>query len=199
MAIDTIIFDLGGVLVQGSDRRQLFNALGLPYAAEELEAWKAYRAGHITQREYWTKVLERTPFAGLEDRCVEGAAAFWAAIPEAFAMPYLEPLHQKGYRLAILSNHSRDWVAGILLRHGALRLYCNPILVSAEMGVAKPDLAAFHRALDAVSRKDNPCSCLFIDDQFENVASARKAGMKAERCADKEALLAALDGHAVRL
>ena len=65
---------------------------------------------------------------------------------------------------------------------------------SSELGLAKPEPAAFLQA--ARSWSVPPSRCLFVDDNAANVAGARSAGMHAHRFTSPSALrglLAAAD------
>jgi putative hydrolase of the HAD superfamily len=198
VTIDTIIFDIGGVLAEGGDRKQMFTHLKLAYDESEREIWYDYRVGKIGELQYFERVLAKTPFAGEEKDYAARARGFWKNIPEGFALQYLKPLKLKGYRLAILSNHSREWGQLVVETH-KLHEYCRPILISAAMGVAKPDPAAFERAVSAVRRKQNPERCLFLDDQFENIVAARAVGMKATRVSNEELINNALRDYQIHL
>jgi len=198
VTIDTIILDIGGVLTEGADRRQMFKSLALPYGESEREVWKDYRVGKIGELQYFGRVLAQTPFAGQEKGYAARARDFWKHIPEGFALRYLEPLKRSGYRLGILSNHSREWGQLVVETH-KLHKYCKPILISAAIGVAKPDAKAFERAAADVGCARSPASCLFLDDQFENIVAARAIGMKATRVSDAETMDNALRDYGIHL
>lgn len=53
------------------------------------------------------------------------------------------------------------------------------VVNSSDLGVAKPDPAAFLAAARACGR--SPEACLFVDDSAANVAGARSVGMAAEQ------------------
>jgi putative hydrolase of the HAD superfamily len=55
--------------------------------------------------------------------------------------------------------------------------YFDDILVSSVLGCAKPDAAAFVRALQLLRLA--PDQCLVIDDTLENAVAANQLGLKA--------------------
>ncbi|MFC6287679.1 HAD-IA family hydrolase [Nocardioides sp. GCM10027113] len=57
--------------------------------------------------------------------------------------------------------------------------HVDSLLVSCELGCTKDDPAYFRRA--AVALGHPPASLLLVDDSQDNVASARTAGLLAER------------------
>ena len=80
------------------------------------------------------------------------------------------------YRCSILSNADlslRDRLQGEL----ALHPYFDDIVVSAEVGMAKPRPEIFRLAADRLGLP--PAACVFVDDWDKNVEAARAVGMPA--------------------
>ena len=98
------------------------------------------------------------------------------------------------YRCSILSNADRSLRArleGELALHGLF----DDIVVSAEVGMAKPEPEIFRLAADRLGLP--PRACVFVDDWDQNVDAARDIGMaavlhRADRGHDLRAQLAAL-------
>jgi len=67
-----------------------------------------------------------------------------------------------------------------------LRAYFSVTLSSCYLGLRKPDLAMYRRALDILGRPAE--RILFIDDRAENVAGAMKVGMQAIHFKSEEQL-----------
>jgi putative hydrolase of the HAD superfamily len=97
----------------------------------------------------------------------------------------LDALRGRGHALAVVSNWDVS-LHDVLARTGlAARL--DAVVVSAEIGAAKPDPEPFHRALAALGAE--PSDALHAGDRMdEDVAGARAAGV--------EAVLVARDGVA---
>lgn len=88
-----------------------------------------------------------------------------------------KPLH----RMLVLSNW--DSISFTNLYHSdqgnKIFKYFKPedIIISGDIQLIKPDTALFRYMIDA--HKLNPQDCIFIDDQAENCAAAKKVGMDA--------------------
>ena len=63
-----------------------------------------------------------------------------------------------------------------LERDGLSALF-DDIMVSAEVGLAKPEAAVFHLAAERLGVA--PAECVFVDDWDNNVEAAREVGMRA--------------------
>ncbi|MBI4141139.1 HAD family phosphatase [Candidatus Woesearchaeota archaeon] len=198
--IDTIIFDIGGVLAKGGHRHIIWEWLEQnktispelilefrfgKFREQEWGAWNDYKIGKCSHDDYWQRTLENT---GIKSRTAEIAQIVWDGFskcsPES-GMNFLPLLKEKGYRLAVLSNHVKEWGWAVV---GQLRLqeYCSPIIISADIGMKKPDEEIYNYALKAVEREKAPHKCLFIDDKIENVLAARNAGMRAFPFKDRD-------------
>jgi HAD superfamily hydrolase (TIGR01549 family) len=68
-------------------------------------------------------------------------------LPEDDAVPTLEALLQRGYRLGLVSNASDDADVQILVDNAGLRPYFDFILTSANAGYRKPSPNIFNQAL----------------------------------------------------
>ena len=87
----------------------------------------------------------------------------------------LRPRH----RTAICSNAWSGARAAFEGRFGFHR-DVDAMVISAEVGLAKPDPAIFHLVLDRLDVA--AADALFVDDREDNVAAARALGMHALRC-----------------
>ena len=88
----------------------------------------------------------------------------------------LARLRAGGARLAVVSN----WDVSLhdVLERTALRPLVDAVVISAELGVAKPDPAIFRAALDRLGA--GPDGALHVGDSLEDdVAGARAAGLEA--------------------
>jgi putative hydrolase of the HAD superfamily len=78
------------------------------------------------------------------------------------------------YKLSVLSNADVS-LRGRLERDGIHGLF-DDIVVSAEVGMAKPDPAIFRLAAERLGLA--PTECVFVDDWDQNVEAAREVGMR---------------------
>jgi len=79
------------------------------------------------------------------------------------------------YKLSVLSNADAA-LRGRLAREGLHDLF-DDIVVSAEVGLAKPEPEVFHLAASRLGLAAG--ECVFVDDWDQNVAAAREVGMTA--------------------
>jgi putative hydrolase of the HAD superfamily len=167
-----------------------------------------YRAHHDEARDWATlKDLRRRcaaivqeslgtslPLADVEDALL--AAIRFRAYPEVPAA--LERLRAGGARLAVVSN----WDVSLhdVLERTGLRGLVDAVVISAELGVAKPDPAIFRAALDRLGA--GAADAMHVGDSVEaDVAGARAAGLEAVLVArnggqapDGVRVVASLDG-----
>ncbi|HUJ09651.1 MAG TPA: HAD family hydrolase [Verrucomicrobiae bacterium] len=164
----------------------------------EREARRAEGIMHPEVRvdEIWFKMLEKLqPDASLTVNFAREVALFFErqANPKQWqprAYEVLTTLQNRRFRQGILSNAQfyTPIELSALLRHESAGAICtyesvfDPRLVffSFEMGVAKPDPAAFRPAVEALTRENLvPDSCVFIGDSLVNdIAPAEHLGFR---------------------
>lgn len=194
--IDTVMFDVGGVLIvtpfEMAARFERVRGwapgtLGLfgPFDPDRDLDWKALQAGQIDEDEYWQRQADRlTPILGLEggDRTrrlmtilfTEGGGEIIR--PEVW--PCLDTLTGAGIRAAILSNHLDRFHQPQLLDR--LLAHFEPVIDLSFAVVRKPEPAAFLAALERLGRPD-PATVIHVDDQPAHIAGAGDAGLVAVR------------------
>ncbi len=90
----------------------------------------------------------------------------------------LDELHAV-YLLALLNNEGKEWGQCSRQTYDFYNLF-HVTLGSYEAGVAKPSREIFHMLGDRLKHHKIALSeCLFIDDNEQNVAAAKDAGMSA--------------------
>lgn len=182
MTIRAIIFDFGGVLVRTEDQAgRLRAAARLGVSPQELYAAvfdspAAAQAtlGRVPAEAVWAHVQERF---GLDaDELARLRADFWAGdrLDETLVafMRSLRP----AFKIGILSNAWSDGRHIIAERFG-LAHAVDDIVVSAEVGIAKPDARIFRLA--AARLGVEPDQAIFVDDFPANIEGARAVGMYA--------------------
>jgi len=83
-------------------------------------------------------------------------------------------LKKKGYKIAILSDQWHLSKKSLLIK--AFIKNFNPIIISCDVGVRKPDLKIYQFCLNKLKIK--PSEAIFIDNQEWNLKPAKKLGMK---------------------
>jgi HAD superfamily hydrolase (TIGR01509 family) len=102
---------------------------------------------------------------------------------------YIEELKEK-YLIALLSNAESDYLRNILSEHELDSLF-DLVLISSEVGMAKPDKEMFELALDKLGVTAG--ETIFIDDQQKNIDAAEKIGIRSIRFEDVDTLRKAMD------
>lgn len=83
-------------------------------------------------------------------------------------------VREKDIATGILSNEASDGEAADAIREWEFRGDVNAVVLSGEIGVEKPERAAFQAAADAI---DVPLpDCVMIDDDIMNVRAAVEYG-----------------------
>jgi putative hydrolase of the HAD superfamily len=143
--------------------------------------WERYRAGEITERDYWltfadTAVANGAPLDGHPHlmRAMFQQPGVEAVRPEALAL--VEECKGAGRALGILTNElmdfqGREWVE-------AQSWFADfPVLVdSSELGIRKPDPQPYLIAAQLLGL--HPEEIVFIDDNPSYVEGGRAVGMR---------------------
>ncbi|MBI4148236.1 HAD family phosphatase [Candidatus Woesearchaeota archaeon] len=181
--IDRVIFDLGKVLIGGDGRREYLVARGITKDADEY--WNLFKTGKCNEAVFWRDTLKGTHLEGSEEKVARDVRSMHEYAPPAEGYDII--WHLQHYRPAILSNHVTEW-AWPAIKRLHLHKICRPIIISSEVGMAKPDPAIYQHCLREIGRADAPGLCVFIDDLERNVAAAKEAGMHAIQFSDGEQL-----------
>ncbi|CCQ93977.1 HAD-superfamily hydrolase, subfamily IA,variant1 family [[Clostridium] ultunense Esp] len=98
--------------------------------------------------------------------------SFWELFP--WTESVLKELKKAGYRLILLSNWDNG--ARSLIKRLGLTPYFDDLLISAELGIQKPDPKIF---IEMVKRAQcRPEEVLYVgDNYYDDVAGAKKAGI----------------------
>ncbi|MBL8001055.1 MAG: HAD family phosphatase [Flavobacteriales bacterium] len=188
--IDTLLLDLGGVLIDVDYQRtaRAFHALGFEdfeaqfSKARQTPLFDRFEVGAISPAEFRDGV--RALFRpDLTDREIDACwNAMLGSIPPA-RIDLLLALGQR-YRLLLLSNTNAIHVPAfeaIIARENGIADFkglFQGAYYSCAIGRRKPDADAFHFAL--AQHGASPESTLFIDDSIQHVVGARQAGLHAE-------------------
>ena len=186
----TVVFDLGGVLIDW-DPRHLYRRLLPEDEIEEFLDEVGFAAWNYAQDAggSWDEAVER--LAARHPHRRELIAAYPARFPETLAGPVpgsvelLRDLHAAGVRLLALTNWSAETYPHAEATFDFLTLF-EDIVVSGAEGIAKPDPAVFALLVDRY--RLDPAATVFVDDSPVNVAAAAAAGLRAVRFTDADTL-----------
>lgn len=170
-----IVFDLGGVLFARDKRKcepELLEFFSFLRAPQMPRFWEEYDRGTSTLDEVTRTLSEMTghPY----EKC---AAVLQHAIDLQEPIPATErlvrDLKAAGYRLYVLSNMSREFIA--FLRHYPVYGLFDGEVVSCEEQTVKPEPRIYELLLERYAL--TPSETLFIDDREANILEAERHGI----------------------
>jgi 2-haloacid dehalogenase len=193
--LTTVVFDLGGVLIDWDPRhlyRQLFDD------PDEMESFLAEVTtaewnGHQDAGRPWVEAIETLAAEHPERR--ELIEAFHRRWPEMLAgeipgtVDVLADLRAAGVRLVALSNWSAEMFPVALERFDFLAWF-EGIVISGEVGVNKPDRRIFEHLAQRFGIE--PEEAVFVDDSAANIDAASELGFRAIQFTGATALRRAL-------
>lgn len=180
--IDTVIFDIGNVLIAWNPRR-LFSRL-LPdddaidrfFAETDFFAWNAAHDAGQSFTEGVAQQRARFPqYADLFTAFVERWEETMGA-PIQGSVDLARELRAAGYRTFALTNHSAETFPRAIRRNPFLEEF-EGIVVSGKEKLIKPDPAIYR--LFCKRHAVTPECAVFIDDSLPNVDGALAVGMHA--------------------
>lgn len=193
MTLTTVVFDIGGVLVDWQPHLAWVDELGETGArafVDRIGFDKINLACDAGARfEDAADLLADPEDAALLRLYVE---RYTRTVPEKIvgAWDILHALSDRGTALHAITNWSaQTWPEGVKA-HPELAQVFGTTIVSGELGVIKPSTEIYRLLCDRA--EVNPQSCVFIDDGFHNCLGARAAGMDAIHFTGPQALRAAL-------
>ena len=178
--IDTVVFDIGGVLVELGRFRFL--------AKKGFTGEKANRVMNATMlSKDWVQMdLNNLPEEKILERFIRNDPEMEAEIrhmfddlhgivePRESSLPWLRRIKESGRRILYLSNYSHK-----IMRECADALYFLPEmdggLFSCDVHMVKPDPDFFRLLIEKYQL--DPARCVFIDDIETNLEGARAVGM----------------------
>lgn len=182
MSIRAIIWDLGGVLVRTVDRTpraRLAEELGLTYAQLEdavfnAEAGQKAQVGLVSAEEVWRQVAEKLRLPEARIPALQ-EAFFGGDVLDEELIAVIRDLH-RSYATGIITN-AFDITRRLVNEVWRIADAFDHIVISAEVGVMKPDARIYRLALDGLGVA--PEEAVFVDDFEHNVQGARQVGMRA--------------------
>jgi 2-haloacid dehalogenase len=179
--IDTVIFDLGNVLI-GWDPRRLYRQLIDDEAQMEWFLREVCNSAWNEQQDAGRPWAEATALLRAKfPRHAEWIDAYHRRWEETLVGPIeesialLAALKARGVRLLALTNWSQETFPVARQRYPFLQWF-EGIVVSGEERLIKPDPRIYQRLLDRYAV--DPARALYIDDSARNVAAAEALGMR---------------------
>ncbi len=179
--IDTLVFDFDGVIIDTevptfTAWQEVFESSG---QSVDRALWSEIIGGG--QKLFDTMAYLESIVGPLPDREAVRRRKNERAdkmIAESPVLPgvldHLADARRLGLRLAVASSSSRDWVEGHLAERGLLE-YFAAIVTRDDVSRVKPDPALYATAVERVGSE--PASAFAIEDSFNGVTSAKRAGL----------------------
>ncbi len=179
--INTIIFDIGNVLVR-YDWKGYLRRLGfsddicekIGEAVFENPLWQEFDRGVLGDKNVEQRCRALLPqyaaemdkvFGHMEDLVQECT----------YAAPWILSLKEKGYKVYVLSNYGRT-LFGYARTNFRFLHYIDGGIISYEVQYIKPEPEIYERLIQKYGIR--PQEAVFLDDTAENLIPARKLGMR---------------------
>ncbi|MEK7156582.1 MAG: HAD-IA family hydrolase [Patescibacteria group bacterium] len=184
--IKHIIFDLSEVLITGikdtgialREKHQLeIEGPKMDWAQEKhpllTPLVKEFFHGNVSEDEYVNDVIEKYPQIGTVEWLKRHIRDNFVEVEGTRAI--VIRLRALGYKLSILSNHSKEWLDHCEEKFNFHELFDERVY-SYEIGASKPDPRSYEAVLAQL--KTTSDKCLFIDDSDINTAAAEALGFR---------------------
>ncbi len=169
-----IILDaMGVVFIVGDDTNDLL----VPFVQERVSnisrdtinrIYLSASLGKLTSQEFWTEVGLANRYPEIETEYLDSQLT----IDPHFGRVVKELAKQ--YRVGLISNDLSEW-SKYLRAKFALDIF-EVVIISADVGIRKPNLKIFERFLSETNAI--PEYCVFVDDRAKNLKPANSLGMK---------------------
>lgn len=194
MSIKAVCFDLGGVLLRTefqAPRQRLAERFGMEY--EDIDAivfgggsnGSAARAtlGEISVDEHWKAVAARLKIR--EDEIDSVRTQFFAGdVVDWNLIQFIRSLRPR-YKTGLISNAWSD-LREYIVKEKFDDAF-DTMIISAEVGAAKPEAEIFQIALEQLGVSPN--EAVFVDDFLINIEGCEKVGIKGIHFKDPESAL----------
>jgi epoxide hydrolase-like predicted phosphatase len=181
-SIRAVVWDMGGVILRTMDwdlRSQWEDRLGLPRMqltrmVFESDAGRRATLGQASDNDVWQSVADALK---LDPRTRDQLRRdyFGRDQIDSALMEFIRGLRSR-VRVGMITNAWPD-VRRYLENEAKIADAFDPLIVSAEVGLAKPDPRIYQLALERLGVQ--PAEAVFVDDFEDNVAGARWVGMQA--------------------
>ncbi len=179
MAVRAVLFDFGGVIVRTehqAPREHLAERLNMTYEdlskiVFESETSRLASIGRMTTEAHWAAVAGRLARPAAEGKTLRDEF-FAGDVLDRSLLDLIRGLRPR-YKTALLSNawpDTRDYLIS-----NNLESAFDAVVISAEVGLMKPDPAIFDLALKRLGVSAD--EAIFIDDTRANVEAAQKLGI----------------------
>ena len=202
MALSTLFFDLGGVLVNFSHEKMCNNIAQLSNVPpEQIQSLfftedfiKRYEKGMVESKAIHAKLCHLSGQSLDYSEFLEAATDIFLPKPEMPAL--IEELKKQQYSLYVLSN-TCDAHFHYLKKHYPFLSLFDGYILSYETQLRKPEKAIYEYALNLA--KAPPEHSFYTDDISAYVSAAQKMGIHSHLFKTREGLITALENQGVKL
>lgn len=203
--VDTLIFDLGGVIINLSYHatyeefaRLSKKSVGeVSVLAQQWDEFKQYEMGKMSDADFRDFVRKSIGISS-PDEIIDMA---WNAMLLDIPTQRLEVLQQlrSTHQVFLLSNTNAIHVRALnkivkeVSNQDSLNFCFDQVYYSHEMGLRKPDVAIYERVL--AEKHLSPSKTLFFDDLLPNLAGAKQAGLQTLHVTNADELFKKLDKY----
>ncbi|MDR3437379.1 HAD family phosphatase [Telmatospirillum sp.] len=202
VSVRNIVFDLGNVVVRWDPALIVARTFGEATATPEFvrsifahPLWLELNRGEITEeqakRAYCSRLGVTTDQIGQLFFHIKNSQTL---VPGALEL--MEQAAAAGLRLFALSDNVHEIVLHLRKTYDFWR-YFEGVVISAELGILKPDPRIFTHLLNTFVLE--PKETVFLDDLARNVEGARAVGMHAVHFIDAERAAVELEALGVRI
>ena len=195
---DTIIFDLGGVVINLDYQKttRAFEALGLENFGEmysqaaQTGLFDDFEKGKSSVPYFLNKLIDFLPTGTTANQVVEA----WNAMILDFPKENLQLLEELklSHRTFLLSNTNEIHIQKVhqhlqlVSPHKTLHPYFERVYFSSDVKMRKPDKEIFEFVLK--ENNLNPATTLFIDDTEQHIKGAKKVGIQTYHLGKEEGI-----------
>ena len=179
MTIRAVFFDLGGVILRTeyqAPRQRLAERLNMTYEdlvrlVFENKSSQQASIGTISPEQHWDEVL-RLMHLTADQKDIVRNEFFGGDLLDVNLVDFIRSL-RPGVKTGLISNAWLDLRDYITSQH--FEDAFDEMIISAEVGVMKPDAGIYQMALESVGVSPN--EAVFVDDTVRNVEGAKAVGM----------------------
>jgi glucose-1-phosphatase len=180
MTIRAVFFDFGGVIQRTefqAPRQHLAQRFGMEYADIDNIVFNSPTAkqatiGEISVDEHWRAIARRLKVKNSEIKAAE-AEFFGGDVIDWSIVEFLRSLRPR-FKTGLISNAWSD-MREYLVRKNIAGAF-DHLVISAEVGMAKPDVRIYRLALEQAGVKAN--EAVFVDDVNINIEACQQVGMQ---------------------
>lgn len=180
MTVRAIFFDLGGVVIRTeyqAPREHLAERLNTTYEdlnriVFESESSRMASLGSISTEAHWESVTRRLGRPPSETKLIH-EEFFAGDVMDLDLLAFIRSLRPR-YKTGVISNAWPDLRQNLVEKKAEDAF--DAVIVSAEVGVMKPEPRIYQIALEQLGVA--PHEAVFVDDTAQNVDAARALGMQ---------------------